>query len=128
MSYQEYIACYQQEFHKWTLQCTAMVTQVVAMSRKRKVAGVLAYYLYDQEIKKKRTCWVSELCKLRSVAGFHAVIYPTIRNMDKEFLNYFRMTVTKFDDLLAIIGPEITKKRVIRQPISATERLSLTLR
>lgn len=127
MSYQEDVARYKQEYCKWLIQCTAISTQIIVNVRKRKLLAALACCMHEEN-KKKRTCWISPLCNLRNVAGFHAAIYPTIRNMDKEFINYFRMTVTKFDELLAMIGPEITRKYSIRQPISATERLSLTLR
>lgn len=47
--------------------------------------------------------------------------------MDKEFSNYFRMSVEQLDQLLALIGPAVTEKQTVRQPISAVERLSLTL-
>ena len=127
MSYQDDVARYQQEYYNWTIKCIAITTQAVVHVRKRKLLGALACYVHEEK-KKQRTCWVSPLCNLRNLVGFHAAIYPTIRNMDKEFFNYFRMTVAKFDELLAMIGPEITKKHAIRQPVSATERLSLTLR
>lgn len=47
---------------------------------------------------------------------------------ESRFRNYFRMTATQFEELLLMVAPQITKKTVIRKPISAEERLSLTLR
>lgn len=60
--------------------------------------------------------------------GFYNAIYPTLRSMDKEFTNYFRMNVEKFDELLELVTPLLTKKHVIRKRISAPEKLCLTLR
>jgi len=48
---------------------------------------------------------------------------------DSTFRNYFRMTATQLEDLLQIIGPSLSKQTTsFREPISASERLCLTLR
>ena len=38
------------------------------------------------------------------------------------------MTPERFDNLLLLVGPMLTKKSLSREPISASERLSVTLR
>ncbi|KYN18780.1 hypothetical protein ALC57_08894 [Trachymyrmex cornetzi] len=38
------------------------------------------------------------------------------------------MSATEFEELLGLVGPAISKQYVVRDPISAPERLALTLR
>ena len=49
-------------------------------------------------------------------------------NDHKSFYNYFRMTPERFDILLLLMGLMLTTKSLYREPISAGERLSVTLR
>ena len=45
------------------------------------------------------------------------------------FYKYFRMTPSRFDHLLSLIGPQITRQHTnFRSPISGAERLAVTLR
>ncbi|XP_077257583.1 uncharacterized protein LOC143894819 isoform X2 [Temnothorax americanus] len=66
------------------------------------------------------------ICQLYN--GFYHAIFPVIILEEARFRNYFRMTPTQFKELLILIAPFIMKQRVIREPISAAERLCLTLR
>ena len=49
-------------------------------------------------------------------------------NDHESFYKYFRMTPERFDNLLLLVGPMLTKKSLYREPISAGERLPVTLR
>ena len=49
-------------------------------------------------------------------------------NDHESFYKYFRMTPERFDNLLVLVGPMLSKKSLYREPISAGERLSVTLR
>ena len=49
-------------------------------------------------------------------------------NDHESFYKYFRMTPERFDHLLLLVGPMLTKKSLYREPISAGERLAVTLR
>lgn len=122
--YQASLALYQRQIYEWQLKCCALVIHTL---KKRKIAAVSTCFIEGSE-RKKRQCWVSPLCNLRPLHGFYAAIFPTLCNMDREFLNYFRMPVARFESLLALIGPTITRKTSVRKPISAGERLCLTLR
>ncbi|XP_024870596.1 uncharacterized protein LOC112453845 [Temnothorax curvispinosus] len=64
----------------------------------------------------------------RKTYGFYHAIFPIIILEESRFRNYFRMSPTQFENLLCLVTPFITKQMVIREPISAAERLSLTLR
>lgn len=57
-------------------------------------------------------------------------LYPKLREHSEKFFNYFRMSKTSFDDLLAIIQDDLTpcENYVIRDSISAEEKLVITLR
>jgi len=60
---------------------------------------------------------------------YFPILFPNIFLEDSTFRNYFRMTATQLEDLLQIIGPSLSKQTTsFREPISASERLCLTLR
>lgn len=120
-------AIYQAQFYKWQAKCTAIAIQNLMADPKRKFVAAISYVANEVE-EKKRKVWVSPLCKLRPLHGFYEAIFTTLQTMDVEFLNYFRIDVQKFESLLAMIGPKITKKNSVRQSVSAEERLCLTLR
>lgn len=44
------------------------------------------------------------------------------------FISYMRMTSTQFEELLGMVGPDIEKQTLIREPICAKMRLVITLR
>jgi hypothetical protein len=50
-----------------------------------------------------------------------------IREDPEYFFETFRMTPEAFETLLALVGPAITKEPKPREPISAAERLQMTL-
>ncbi|XP_046605007.1 putative nuclease HARBI1 [Neodiprion virginianus] len=46
----------------------------------------------------------------------------------EKYTNYLRMQPEQFDTLLQLVSPRITKSHVVREPITASTRLALTLR
>jgi len=42
--------------------------------------------------------------------------------------SHFRMTPERFDHILSLLGPMLSKKYLHREPISSDERLTVTLR
>jgi len=81
-----------------------------------------------KRIYKKRRFWVHPIFRLRDKYGFYQAIYPTLSRYESKFQNYMRMSLSQFEDLLALVAPHITKETVTRDPISAAARLSMTLR
>lgn len=65
---------------------------------------------------------------MRKLLGFYENFFPTLATFSDMFKLYMRVSVAQFDDLLSKVGPIIAKQHVIREPIFAGERLSLTLR
>ena len=57
------------------------------------------------------------------------LLVPDLRLFDDElFFRYFRMNATKYEQLLAMVAPEIQKSSVTRECIGPSERLCVTLR
>lgn len=128
---------YAQRFHRWLtevatimnkknekeLEENAIITAAVIeeMSEREKRKNKKRKY-------KKKRFWVHPIFKLRCAHGFYHAVFPTLSMHEPKFMNYMRMTSTQFEDLLCLIAPFITKKTVVREPIPAAERLSITLR
>lgn len=81
-----------------------------------------------KRIYKKRRFWIHPIFRLRDKYGFYQAIYPTLSRYEPKFQNYMRMSLSQFEDLLALVAPHITKETVTRDPIPAAARLSMTLR
>jgi len=71
---------------------------------------------------------MAEILKRRSTYGFYHAILPSVRLEDLRFQNYTRMTTTQFEELLSIVGADLQKQYVVREPINEEQRLILTIR
>ncbi|KAJ8671299.1 hypothetical protein QAD02_002558 [Eretmocerus hayati] len=101
-------------------------------SKAAKIARLLLLLrlLLQREENLKRV-WVTEVYTVqeRLAHGASENFIETVRRTDAErFYNFLRMTPPVFDLLLSIVGPEITKQRAVREPISAKCRLEITIR
>lgn len=57
------------------------------------------------------------------------IFYENIRQFPLKFFEYFRMSITSFDELLKMLRPYLTKQQTnMRNPISAELRLIVTIR
>lgn len=115
------------KIHEWLVQCNNVIAEAV---RRDKLLGSLALLLAkkNKQHKKKKRLWVSPILKKRYEHGFYHALLPTLKLEDLRFRNYFRMSTMQYEELLAIVGPHLEKQYVVREPINAAERLSLTLR
>lgn len=113
--------------HEWLVQCNNVIAEA---DRRDKLLGSLALLLAkkNKRHKKKKRLWVSPILKKRYEHGFYHALLPTLKLEDLRFRNYFRMSTMQYEELLAIVGPHLEKQYVVREPINAAERLSLTLR
>ena len=76
-----------------------------------------------------RSIWVHPLNNLREEKGEFYSLYPDLHYYNKKFFKFYQLSVEKYDQLLDLVGPEITKKYSnFRAPISPEQRLFLTLR
>jgi len=79
--------------------------------------------------KAKRRYWVYLLSTDREKKGQFTTFLENIRQYPDKFFEYYRMSISSFDELLKTLQPHITKNITeFRNPISAEERLTITLR
>lgn len=85
--------------------------------------------LYFQN-QKKRRWWVRPVLQNRAKDGAYANLINKLETMDKEwFFDYLRMTPEDFMKILELIKSDVTKcHNKLRKPISAKERLAITIR
>ena len=79
--------------------------------------------------RKRKEMWVRKIYKERKSKGeFHHLIKEMMLYDHELFFKYFRMSPTKYEDLLRKVAPRIEKCSDKREPIGPSERLSVTLR
>lgn len=102
---------------------------MAVLSKKTKILLLLKRRLANQNKKQKKTIWVRKIFQERKQKGEFHLLINELRIHDHEyFFKYFRMSPSKYEDLLKIVGPYITKSSVKREPIGPSEKLSVTLR
>ena len=91
----------------------------------------LAFYMLLQRIRqrRRRRMWVHPINKRRQEFGlFHHLVAELSLDRDRH-VQYFRMSPEKMDDLLSLIGPDLTTQSTnFRQSIHPKQRLAVTLR
>jgi len=100
------------------------------MNRKKlKVIAVTEALGLLDTIKSERRYWVHPLNVEREKMEHFKDFFKNIRRYPQKFFEYYRMSISSFDELLEILRPHITKTTtVFRNPICAEERLTITLR
>ena len=79
--------------------------------------------------KRKRAKWSKEWFLQRSKFGHTELLLELSHNEPSDFKNFLRMDIETYNELLKMVEPLIVKQTTnMRQPISPTERLSITLR
>ncbi|XP_066583085.1 uncharacterized protein [Prorops nasuta] len=112
--------------YKWAQECALKIK--ANNDRQKVLIALLVNEIMKKKKYKSKRFWVHpELC-VRRKHGFYHAIYPVLSLEESIFRNYFRMTKSQLEELSIIIAPYISKKTVVREPISAAERLCLTLR
>lgn len=77
----------------------------------------------------KRRFWVQEIFKKRKLKGEFASLIMQAKMSDEEmFFQMFRMTPTKFEELLQYVAPHVICDSTRRESIKPDERLCITLR
>ncbi|KAF9411110.1 hypothetical protein HW555_009972 [Spodoptera exigua] len=83
----------------------------------------------EQDRKRKRRYWVHPLNTKRISSGQFHCLYATLREYPSKFIQFYRMSVESFDELLTIVKCFITKNDTkFRCAITPEERLTITLR
>lgn len=120
------------KYYEWMVECANVIKLRNLEIQKTRIAAAIAMIAAIEKNKrrkyKKKKYWVAEIFENRAVYGFYHAIFPMLRLEDSRFINYCRMSATEFEKLLCLVEPTISKQYVVRDPISAPERLALTLR
>ena len=79
--------------------------------------------------KNKKRFWVRDIfCERKQKEEFHSLVMEAKMADGEIFFEMFRMSPTKFEELLGYVAPYITKDSLKREAIQPEERLSVTLR
>nr|CAI5840130.1 unnamed protein product [Callosobruchus analis] len=105
----------------------AVPWQLDIMSQEECAAAFVV--IYRNKKKKRKNIWVKEWLQKRSILSHIQLIKELRNSSENDLKNYLRMNEECFQLLLSSIKPHITKKdTVMRESISAEERLLVTLR
>ena len=97
---------------------SAVVRCVVAV-----LSCVISSYLFAKCNRKKRSVWARTWIKYKKRAWCFGNAFKRT-----SCRNHMRMSVTKLEELLQMVGPKIQKREtVFRTPIPARTKLELTL-
>lgn len=98
------------------------------LSKRTKILLLIRRRLIAKNKYKKRF-WVRKIFTERKQKGEYHLLVQELRLHDQEyFFKYFRMTPSKFEVLLRMVAPFITKSSFKREAICPSERLAVTLR
>ena len=102
---------------------------MVKFSRKTLMLLYLWRKKENRKLKKQKKMWIRKIFQERKKYGEFHLLMKELRIADNEyFFKFYRMTPTKFEDLLRIVGPNLVKSSLRREVIEPGERLSVTLR
>ena len=77
----------------------------------------------------RRRLWVRKIFRERKQKGqYHTLVKETMLFEQEYFSRMFRMTPSKFEALLKLVGPKVTMGNTRREVINPSERLCVTLR
>ena len=117
---------------KYLMQARDAPARYAEIMKKKAIAMFYLYLQYKkiQNDKNIRTIWVRPIfTERRLLQGASDNLLVEMRLQDPEkYFNYLRMSPTIFNELLNIVGPLITKQKVVRSPIEARTRLEVTVR
>lgn len=83
----------------------------------------------EQNEKKRKKCWVHNINIKRLRFGEYNSLFCDLIQDDIKFFQYFRMSHTRFQELLDILKPCLLKQNTsFRECIGPEERLSVCLR
>lgn len=85
--------------------------------------------LYVRRRRRRKAFWIHPLIRERYITGAFYVLHDKLRQDDKKFFNYYRMSTSTFDFILYHIKDAITLQNTNYSAcIPPTEMLAVTLR
>ncbi|KAF9406808.1 hypothetical protein HW555_012947, partial [Spodoptera exigua] len=116
--------------HKNTCKAsTERLCCVINYFKMKPIEIIAIWKALEQDRKRKRRYWVHPLNTKRISSGQFHCLYATLREYPSKFIQFYRMSVESFDELLTIVKCFITKNDTkFRCAITPEERLTITLR
>lgn len=94
-----------------------------------KVIAVAEAFGYLNPQRAERAFWIHPFNLVRESNKQFFAFYEEIRKYPSKFSEYYRMSISSYDELLEKLRPHITKKTTkFRYPVCAEERLTITIR
>lgn len=92
-------------------------------------AGELEEPAVHTHRQKQRRYWVHPMNNNREHDMRFQLFYANLKKYPEKFFNYYRMSVSSFEELLEKVRPNLTKETThLRNPITPEEKLTVTLR
>ena len=95
---------------------------------RRRLLGII-FLLYKRRNKRRnRSVWVHPLVLKRNLLGAFNTLFLELREYEENFFNYFRMSVSTFDEVLYKIPPQLNRQETnMRKCIKPAEMLKFSI-
>ena len=98
------------------------------MDRRYIIAMWFLYRRY-RKYRQNRIHWVHPINEKREEAGLFYTLFEDLRNDEKKFYNYFRMSITTFDELHNRLKYDLQRQNTkMRNCIQPVQMLAITIR
>lgn len=98
------------------------------MDRRRVIAMMILYRRIKRK-RRNRIMWIHPINMARKKFGAFYILFGQLREDAKKFFNYFRMSMSSFDELHQRLKESLQKQDTfMRECIQPIEMLSVTIR
>ena len=106
------------------------MASVIARLSGRNLYLLLLQHLNEKNSNKyKKRFWMRQIFLEREKKGAFNLLIKDMALFDHEyFFKFFRMTPTKYEELLKLVAPQLTRSSLRRKAIGPSERLTVTLK
>lgn len=97
---------------------------------KKTVILISALYHNNQKRRasRKGKLFMHPITSERLLSGAFVTLYSQLREDENKFFNYFRMSISTFDELIFKLENKVRHSSLLRIPITPTERMAVTIR
>lgn len=98
-------------------------------SRQRTVATLCLIKIINRRKQNKRKkLWIHPIISQRHLQGAFVLLYSNLREDERKFFNYFKMSIKSFNELHSKVENSLKFSDQVRVSISSVERLCVALR
>lgn len=96
---------------------------------REQIIALWVFYRRRKRQRRNRLHWVHPINQRREEVGMFYTLFEDLRNDDRKFFNYFRMSVGSFDELHGKLKNVLQRQNTqFRNCIQPIEMLAMTLR